>query len=203
VVAETNAVVNPRAVVIHLEDAGATNATVMAPIRLVLATPFAIPTLTRPLLLLKVELGFFLRIVLVRTKILGRVIPKRIIWYFARVDHYATDIADEQEKCHIVEDRQLNEGPLLHRLVTKSRSEFVLEHGHTMMEHIDAIKRRNDAYHKQNREKLRWLAKAWASLVGRRVDTFHRSRYCHNCDFRGNWSQQGSLALFSCTWYSA
>jgi hypothetical protein len=49
-VAETYAIVDPRAMMIHLQDAHAANATVMTTVRLVFPTPFAITPRAQALL---------------------------------------------------------------------------------------------------------------------------------------------------------
>jgi len=46
VVPETHAIVDPRTVVVHLQDAGATDTAMMASIRFIFGTPFAMSSMT-------------------------------------------------------------------------------------------------------------------------------------------------------------
>jgi len=46
VVPETHAVVDPGTVVVHLQDAGATDAAMVAAVRLIFGTPFAMSSVT-------------------------------------------------------------------------------------------------------------------------------------------------------------
>jgi hypothetical protein len=46
VVFEAHAIVDPRTMVVHFQDARPTDATMMASVRLVLPTPFAMPSVT-------------------------------------------------------------------------------------------------------------------------------------------------------------
>jgi hypothetical protein len=46
VVPEAHAVVDPRTVVVHLQDAGATNTAMMATIRFIFGAPFAMSSVT-------------------------------------------------------------------------------------------------------------------------------------------------------------
>jgi hypothetical protein len=63
VIPEADAVVDPRTMMVHLQNAGAAHSAMMASIRLVLATPLAVPTFASTLQLLEIELARLVPIV--------------------------------------------------------------------------------------------------------------------------------------------
>jgi len=82
-----NTIVNPRTVVVHLQNANAAHATVVAPVRLVPATPLTVPSEASSLKLCHFPrvLGWLHDVFVVD--------PRRIVWDLARVCQCATDIA--------------------------------------------------------------------------------------------------------------
>mmetsp|Transcript_99660 Transcript_99660/g.278415 ORF Transcript_99660/g.278415 Transcript_99660/m.278415 type:complete len:219 (+) Transcript_99660:85-741(+) len=158
VVLHPDAVVDPRAVVVHLQDAHATHSTVMASIRLVLRTPLAVPAVARALGLLKAGHG---RAVALR--ILGHVLPGGVLLPVRdapRVHQDARDVAPGEQGRNDIEDRGL-----YCRAVSTVR---VAQPGHCMVEHINKVQAEDVAHHKRNGQKFRLLPEAALfSRIGR------------------------------------
>eukprot|EP00446_Apocalathium_sp_SHHI-4_P055034 CAMPEP_0177359832 /NCGR_PEP_ID=MMETSP0368-20130122/36327_1 /TAXON_ID=447022 ORGANISM="Scrippsiella hangoei-like, Strain SHHI-4" /NCGR_SAMPLE_ID=MMETSP0368 /ASSEMBLY_ACC=CAM_ASM_000363 /LENGTH=199 /DNA_ID=CAMNT_0018822373 /DNA_START=435 /DNA_END=1033 /DNA_ORIENTATION=+ len=105
VVCEPHAVVDPRTMVVHLQDAGLADAAVMAPVRLVLPAPLAVPPLARLLHLLQGHWRPIRREVLIRSKR----IPLRIVFgNLPGVREDAPDVTDHQHGRQEQENDELN-----------------------------------------------------------------------------------------------
>jgi len=135
VVAKANAVVNPWAVVVHLENAHAADPAVVTAVRLVLRAPLTVPPLSRALGLVEADTES------VRTgrAVLRREVPRGAIHLHfrdsARMRQNALHIADEHHYSRSVEDDHLCPG--------LSMSVVILKTWQTVVHNVDSPKSQN------------------------------------------------------------
>jgi hypothetical protein len=155
VVTEAYAVVDPRAVVIHLKNACAANAAMVTAVRLVLNTPLAMTAVSGPLPLVCLVLHHVAEDGAVST-ILRYELPRRVlvlVWYRPWMDQNARDVANDQHGRDGVENHELCSAPK------------VPGSGHSMVRHVDHIEPRDERANEEHGEKLDWLSKAGLPFV--------------------------------------
>jgi len=159
VVAKANAVVDPRTVVVHLENAHAADPAVVTAVRLVLRAPLTVPTLSRALGLVEAyaESG--------RTgpAVLRREVPRGAVRFLlfrdsARMRQNALHIADEQHYGRSVKDDHLCSG--------LSMSVVIVKTWQTMVHHVDCPKSPNLTEDESHWQELRGLREAALARVG-------------------------------------
>eukprot|EP00443_Scrippsiella_acuminata_P032266 CAMPEP_0115346528 /NCGR_PEP_ID=MMETSP0270-20121206/94393_1 /TAXON_ID=71861 /ORGANISM="Scrippsiella trochoidea, Strain CCMP3099" /LENGTH=182 /DNA_ID=CAMNT_0002768385 /DNA_START=69 /DNA_END=617 /DNA_ORIENTATION=- len=126
VVSETHAVVDPRAVVVHLENAHAAHSAVVTAVWLELGAPFALPAVARLLRLLHQVIHS------TSAPVLWHILPLWVLLFAgdcARVHENALHVAQEQEKRDRVEDHYLYKRALVRVRVQVQRV--------TMKPHVD------------------------------------------------------------------
>mmetsp|Transcript_77636 Transcript_77636/g.225296 ORF Transcript_77636/g.225296 Transcript_77636/m.225296 type:complete len:253 (-) Transcript_77636:31-789(-) len=159
VVAETDAVVDPWAVVVHLQNAGATNPAVVATVGLILRAPLALPPISRLLPLLGVK---HCRIRHSSSLVLLHVLPAGVlllVWNGPRMHQNAPDVADHQQARHDIEDDHLDQdcGSVLPGLPAR----------HTVEAHVDVVEDEDEAGDEGDGQELPGLAEALRLCCGR------------------------------------
>lgn len=127
---ETNAVVDPRAMMVHLENAHSTNTTMMAPIWLILTTPLATAAIARTLALLH-------RGRITKDQRLRDVLPfLAFLWDGSWMHQDAPQVAYAHHNSHKIEEYELYPG-----LIFRT---WLFQHGHTMVSNINSPKQGNE-----------------------------------------------------------
>jgi len=129
---------------IHFEDAHSAHPAMVAPVGLVLGTPFAMAPLSRTLRLLKAKPE---RISASGASFLRDVLPlcmtnHFLVWYGPRVCQNAPCIANEQHQGSCIEGNNLHQGIM--------EGVFMPEKWHTMVKHVDEPKSYNLGHDEQN-----------------------------------------------------
>jgi len=131
VIVEANAVVDPRAVVVHFEDAHSTYAAMMASVWFILCAPLAIASFSRAFGLRR---SYSKRI---RASILRHVLPQSMtnclpIWDGTRVCNNASHVANDQHNGRNIEADDLGPSP--------TDVLWALEQRHAMVKYVDEPK---------------------------------------------------------------
>eukprot|EP00408_Alexandrium_pacificum_P038058 CAMPEP_0171283688 /NCGR_PEP_ID=MMETSP0790-20130122/67561_1 /TAXON_ID=2925 /ORGANISM="Alexandrium catenella, Strain OF101" /LENGTH=442 /DNA_ID=CAMNT_0011752979 /DNA_START=211 /DNA_END=1538 /DNA_ORIENTATION=+ len=156
VVLEAHAVIDPRAVVVHLEDAHAADPAVVAAVWLVLRAPLAVASVPRALGLLQAH-----REVPVDRDLLGGVLPGGVLLLLgdgARVNENALQVADDEEDRDEVEHHQLHHA---HVVVVG-----VPVHGQAMEDGVDEVETNDVGPNKDDREEFHGLGEAVLEGIG-------------------------------------
>jgi len=171
VVPVSHAIVDPWAVVVHLQNAHPANTAVMTSVRLVLCTPLAMSSITRSFCLLQVEAHDVRACAGILWDILPDVVTYDLfVWYSPWMLKDAPDVADHQEERDDVEDNTFNQAQRL--IVRVGR---VVQQRYAVEEHIDGPQANDVATHKCHRQELCRLAKAlfcgiWICRIRHRFD---------------------------------
>lgn len=94
VVVKTNAVENPRAMVIHLKNAHSADSAVVTTVWLILMAPLAMTPVSSALL--------FHGIKDTSINIFTVIDPFGVIWYASRVHKYTANVAEDEKQCNAV-----------------------------------------------------------------------------------------------------
>jgi hypothetical protein len=161
---ETDAVVDPRAVVIHFQDARSANTAMMATIRFVLSTPLAMSSLTSFFRLHQAQvLHHFAGIVFAPSLVSPMWI---IVWNLAWMFKNASHIAQEQEESDDVEGDRLPHTSRPSGIIPVVGRNIILKHGEAMEEKVDEVQARDGEPYECDRQKLCRLIESFLPLVG-------------------------------------
>lgn len=132
---KTNAVVDPWAMMIHLQNTSAANAAMVAAIRLVLATPLAVSSVAGLLRLLQKRPWFPFT---AGYWDCHAVLPIRIVGNLPGMSDNGAKIANEQHDCHDVEDCAISHTLSPEWLVNSGALRANLQHRRNVAIHEDA-----------------------------------------------------------------
>lgn len=155
-VGEANAIVYPRAMVVHLENASSAHPTMVASVWLVLCTPLAMAPVSRSFGFLEVDDGLDTTTIL-QAVVLCHVLPVRmanffLFWDRARMCKDTPEVADSQHYGRKIEDDELHQAML--------PCGRVLNHGYAMETYVNEPQPSDLPGNERYRQPLRWLSEA-------------------------------------------
>jgi len=151
VVEVANAIVYPGTVMVHLQDANAADSTVVAPVRLVAATPLAVPPKA---------CSFQLRHSTHFPRRLFEIFivdPNRVLRDLPRVCQRAAHIAHQQQDGYALEDCPLRPTPLKLCGFPELRVEVELEQPEDVAKCEDAVQAQDYPKNEEHGDELPWL----------------------------------------------
>lgn len=170
IVVISHTIVDPRTMVIHLQDAPSANTTMVSTIGLVPLAMFAVPPVARFLRLLQVHRWFS------ECSILAMALPLRIIiGYSSRVYGATANVAPNEKPCDHVEGDDLDSATPSHALIHMQWILLELQHRDAVTNHVYKIKKDNNNDHEEDWSKFFFLFLPWCRPY-RRISHHHDGR---------------------------
>jgi len=154
VIPEANAVHDPRAVVIHAQNALLADPTMVATIRLVPRAPFAVPTLTSAFGLMHLDTWLSM------PKGLFIYAPLGSVWHSPGMDQDAHGITNDKQQSQYIDHHKVHFTPVQFRPLA------LLEHWQTMVHHVNRIDSADDDHNEEEWQDVRKLAAIRAVFAG-------------------------------------